>query len=376
MFIHTWTCALIPALPKREGGETTATMADERCGAWVGPAMVLLGSALFAVANAFGKSFEQTGGTVGTMMFVRGLLSWGFNGLLARCSAGEPLLTVLLFRGVLGRLGPRLLLNGVLNAICVQLLFIALDSLVSFADTFVIVIGVYTCAVFVLSVLLGRSESVTPLEFVGGSLTVIGVALVSQPSWLFGGIGARPVSPLGVFLLVIAGTSVGASIVGFRALTQDGATPAQCNSALQGVLGGYSLATLGLCNVVTGGAPPHWSQIRPPESALALLLLLAYISCITLAQLLFIHGIKLVRSGTAAVLGNLEIVFASLIGFTVLGQPTNLLSVLGNLLVFGGASLVAYGAAHERPDATQQQVIEAQLRYETRPCCASRPLTE
>ena len=81
----------------------------------------------------------------------RGVLSWLFNGLLAR-SGGEPLLNVLFFRGITRRrLLALLLLNGVLNAICVQLLFITLESLVTFGDTFVIIIGVYTVAVFRLS---------------------------------------------------------------------------------------------------------------------------------------------------------------------------------------------------------------------------------
>jgi drug/metabolite transporter (DMT)-like permease len=211
------------------------------------------------------------------------------------------------------------------------------------------VIGVYTVAVFVFSRLLGRSERVTLIELIGGSLTVLGVALVSQPSWIFGALGARPILPFGLLLLVIAGVSVGASNVGFRSLTQGGVTPAQCNSALQGVLGAYAVATLGVCAAGTGGAPPRWSQLLLPVSALAWLALLGYVMCITMAQLSFINGIKHVRAGTAAVLGNLEIVFASLIGVLILGQPTNILSVLGNLVVFAGASLVAYGAAREKP---------------------------
>ena len=331
------------------------------CSGWLGPSLVLFGSGFFAVANAFGKAYEQTGGTVGTLLLTRGVLSWLFNGLLAR-SGGEPLLNVLLFRGITRRrLLALLLLNGVLNAICVQLLFITLESLVTFGDTFVIIIGVYTVAVFVLSRLLGRSERVTILELIGGSLTVLGVALVSQPSWLFGTLSERPVAPLGVLLLVIAGTAVGASNVGFRSLTQSGATPAQCNSALQGTLGYWAIVVLLLCVAATGGKPPHWSQLQPPSSFIATLPLLAYVVSITLAQLCFMHGIKRVRSGTAAVLGNLEIVFASIIGATALGQPTNLLSVLGNLVVFAGASLVAYGAAKEKPAAAAAESGEVRM---------------
>ena len=63
------------------------------CSGWLGPALVLGGSGLFAVANALGKAYERTGGTVGTLLVTRGVLSWLFNGLLAR-SGGEPLLNV------------------------------------------------------------------------------------------------------------------------------------------------------------------------------------------------------------------------------------------------------------------------------------------
>lgn len=330
------------------GGRQTLLSSRSRCSGCFGPGLVLVGSALFAVANAMGKAFERTGGTVGTLLVTRGLLAWGFNGVLAHIG-GEPLLSVLFFRGTSVQLGAFLLLNGILNAITVQTLFIALDKYVSFGDAFVVIIGVYTIAVFVFSRLLGRSERVTLLEIFGGSLTVLGVALVSQPSWLFSAVGARPIVPLGLLLLAIGGVSVGASNVGFRSLTQNGITPAQCNSALQGVLGGYAVATLGVCVLATSGEPPQWSQLHLPVSALALLALLGYVICITLAQLSFINGIKHVRAGTAAVLGNLEIVFASIIGATALGQPTNLLSVLGNVVVFAGASLVAYGAAREKP---------------------------
>ena len=122
---------------------------------------------------------------MGTLLVTRGVLSWLFNGLLAK-SGGASLLDTLFFHGITRwRLLALLLLNGTLNAVSVQLLFITLESLVSFGDTFVIIIGVYTIAVFVLSRLLGRSERVTLVEIIGGSLTVVGVALVSQPSWLF-----------------------------------------------------------------------------------------------------------------------------------------------------------------------------------------------
>jgi hypothetical protein len=94
---------------------------------------VLAGSTLFAVANTLGKAFERTGGTVGTLLATRGVLAWGFNGLLARLN-GESLLNVLFCRDANVRRGTLLIVNGVLNAVTVQALFIALDKYVIFGD--------------------------------------------------------------------------------------------------------------------------------------------------------------------------------------------------------------------------------------------------
>lgn len=53
------------------------------------------------------------------------------------------------------------------------------------------------------------------------------------------------------------------------------------------------------------------------------------------------------RASTAAVLGNLEIFFATLIGVVVMREGTNLIAIVGNVVVFAGALLVAHGAARE-----------------------------
>ena len=77
------------------------------------------------------------------------------------------------------------------------------------------------------------------------------------------------------------------------------------------------------------------------------LLLVTSTDCVPLArstQLGFINGVKFVTASTAAVLSTTEIPCSSLLGIFFLGQPTNPLAVLGNVVALGGCALVARGA--------------------------------
>ena len=237
-----------------------------------GSLFVFAASLGFAVANSVGKAFEQSDGTVATLMFSRGSLAWLVNGLIAKVSGDSPA-TVMIFRGVRCRRVGLLLFNGGLNAVCVQLLFVALDMYVSFADSFVIIIGVYTVTSMALAV-IGGAERVSRFEIVGGLTCLLGVAMVSQPSWLFG--DAKPVDAFGMLLLVVAGVCVGAYNVGCRHLTQLGFSAGTVNSASLLALSIYATLTLCACPVFTSGRPPHWAQIQSPPTPLALLLVVSY----------------------------------------------------------------------------------------------------
>lgn len=315
-----------------------------------GVALVLVSSLVFAIANALGSQSLQAGGSVCSLLLVRGTLGWAFNGALAAAN-GEQLAAVMVFRGLGHGQVCLLFAIGALNSITVLCLFVAIQLYVSFADCFAILIGIYTASTMALSRgLLGRAERATLTEVIGGLFTLGGVTLVTQPSWLFAAVGASPVEPIGVVLCVVGGVTVGAYNVGCRFFSRGGLSASTVNSASLLSLGTLALAVVAVAGVASGsggsGAPPAWARIElshQPWAAYALLC--AYCVTITSAQLIFIRGVKTVRATTAAVLGATEILFATLIGVGVLGQPTSALAVSGMLTVFVGAALVAQGAS-------------------------------
>ena len=313
-----------------------------------GSSLVLSASLSFALSNALGKEFLLAHGTPATLMLGRGTLAWLFNAAVAKALNGDNFGSVLLCRGLPRRTVTLLFVNGGLNAMCVLLLFVALDTLVTFADAFGILLGVYTAASMTFARALDRAERAAPSELLGGAITLLGVLLVSQPSWLFpSSAGAGP-TPLGVLLLVLAGCFVGSYNVGCRHLSRaHGASSAVVNSASMLALRLLALLLLAVCEVGTRGRPPAWARIEWPASARSWAALLAYCLLITLSQLLFIGGLRYVRASTASVLGATEVVFASLLGILVLRQPTSALAVVGNAVVFGGTAIVARGAARE-----------------------------
>ena len=311
----------------------------------LGAALNLASAFLFSIASLFAKEVMMVGITEGTLIFARGILAWTLNGLIAKAQ-GDQFVPVMFFR-TSSRLRLILVANGILNFVCLLSFMIAMNSYVDFADTFGILTGVYALSTMVFSRMLDKSEHVSLAELVGAAITVGGVIIISQPSWLFAARkGARPIHPFGVFLCVLGGVFVGAYTVVCRYLAMNNVSGAMVNSAAMWVLSVLSPLTLAVCAVCLEQTP-HWAQLHRPEGGSAWSLLLGYCAAITSAQLALITSVQHVRAAVAAILGTIEIFFASVLGIVILGQPTNALAILGNLVVFSGCAVVALGAARE-----------------------------
>ena len=311
------------------------------------------GAFFFTIANAFAKEFFVCGGTQSTLMLARGTIAWTLNGLIAT-TQGAEFVPTMLFRTTHRVV---LLASGTSNYVALGFLMIAIDKYILFGDAIGILIGVFSVSTMVLSRLLGKAEGVTLFEVAGGGVVIGGVICISQPSWLFpsaGGVGAMPPRPIGIVFCAVSGVCIAVYNLGCRHLGQKDVPAAIVNSGAMFVLGLYTPLVLAGCALVLGDVP-RWAQLEVPGRACAWSYMLVYCGFITAAQLCFIKGLQSLRASTAAILGNTEILFAYLIGVFLLGQPTNWLAVLGNLVVFGGCALVALGAAREQSGQRQQQ---------------------
>ena len=323
----------------------------------VGSVLVVAGALLFTCANTIAKKIMMAGVSQATMILGRGILAWTLNGLIAKAQ-GHEFMSVMCFR-IRPRLRVAAVISGSLNGVSLFCLMIALDSYVDFGDAFGIAIGFLTLSTMMFSRLLGKSEYVTLAEVVGAAITIGGVIIISQPSWLFAAQeGRKPCDPFGVFLCFCCGLFGGHYNLGCRYLAQHGVKAAIVNSAGMWALGLLSL-TIAAC---TAGLdqPPHWAQLDWPNGAPAWALLLAYCATITAAQLAFITSVQHLRASTAAILANAEIVFASIFGIFVLDQPTNGLAILGSLVIFAGCAVVAHGAVHGEANATASVTSEVE----------------
>lgn len=168
-------------------------------------------------------------------------------------------------------------------------------------------------------------ESMGAREIGGLALCVVGVVLVAQPSFLFGA-GPQALDPVGVgaaltgaFLSAIAYTSV-------RKLRET-------DHHLVVVFYFPLVATPASVPFLIGRAvwptPVEW-------------LLLVAIGVVTqTAQVFLTKGLHRERAGRAMSVSYVQVVFAAVWGMLVFGNAPDPLGIVGAVLVFGGALLVA-----------------------------------
>ena len=241
--------------------------------------------------------------SVVTLIYSIALLQW----------AGQPFW---------GNNKPLLILRGLFGFAALSCFFFALTKL-PLADATVIH---YTNPVFtalLAAAFLGESLSRT--DMAGGLLSLAGITLVAQPSFLFGGSSELPLLYVGIAVLG-ALLSAGAYVTVRRLRKTEHPLV---------IIFYFPLVTL------AASAPTALPSAVWPTPLEWLILIVGVGVTAQVGQLLLTQGLHEERAGRAMSMSYLQIVFAALWGLFFFDEYPDAVSLAGALLVVGGTYLVA-----------------------------------
>ena len=246
------------------------------------------------------------------IVFVRAALTLFYSWLLIRWSGSASLW---------GTNRPMLWLRGLLGFLALSCFFFALTKL-PLADATVIhyTNPVFT-AVFAAIIL---KESLSLREGLGAGISLAGVVLIAQPSFLFGETGLNLVY-VGIALLGALSAAMAYVIV--RKLRES-------EHPLVIVFYFPLVSTLG------AGPTAAFTNLQWPTAWEWVLLIGGVAGCAQIAQVLLTKGLHATRAGRAMSVSYLQIVFATLWGFLFFQEIPGLWSGVGTLLVISGTLLV------------------------------------
>jgi drug/metabolite transporter (DMT)-like permease len=217
-----------------------------------------------------------------------------------------------------------LLVRGAFGFTALSCFFFALTKL-PLADATVIH---YTNPVFtalIAAVVLG--EAIGPREIAGALLSLVGVTLIAQPSFLFGPT-AKTLNLLYVGVALAGALASASAYVTVRKLRETE----------------HPLVVVFYFSLVAsiGSTPtPAFTAMDWPTPWEWVLLIGGVAGCAQIAQILLTRGLHAERAGRAMAMTYLQIVFAAVWGMLFLGEFPGLLSIGGALLVISGTLLVA-----------------------------------
>lgn len=276
----------------------------------------MVGAAFFlSVMSAFVKTLGSALPSQ-EIVLVRGAVTLVYSYLLVRW-AGHSLW---------GHNRKRLLLRGVLGLCGVSCFFWALTVL-PLADATVLHYTNPVIAALLASLFLG--ESLGASEVGGALLSLAGVVLVAQPSFLFEtGASLEPayvgVALAGAFFSACAYTTV-------RSLRE--------TEHPLVIVFYYPLVSTAGSVPLTAAAEPVW-----PTPLEWVILVLGVAAAAQVAQVLLTRGLHQERTGRAMSMTYLQVVFAAVWGMLFFGEYPDLLSIAGAVLVVGGTVWVARGS--------------------------------
>lgn len=227
-----------------------------------------------------------------------------------------------------------LLLRGLAGFLALLCLFYALPRL-PLADVTVIH---FTNPVFtglLAAVVLGESLS---RKDVGGTLlSLAGVVLVAQPSFLFGATtGSLALVPVAVTLAGALLAAIAYTTVRKLAATEHALV----------IVFYFPLVS------VPAALPFMWGTALWP-TPVEWLLLLGIGVCTQIAQVLLTKGLQQERAGRAMSMSYIQIVFAAIWGLLFFREVPDLLSIAGAVLIVGGTLLVARSGKPKRAETSQ-----------------------
>jgi drug/metabolite transporter (DMT)-like permease len=215
-------------------------------------------------------------------------------------------------------------LRGFLGFCALSCFFFALTKL-PLADATVIH---YTNPVFTaLIAAVVLKESISGGEIVGAFLSLIGVALMARPSFLF---GAGP----GALNLFYVGVALAGALFSAAAYTTVRKLR-ETEHPLVVVFYFPLVATLGSTPTAA------MTEVQWPLWWEWMVMILGVAGCAQIAQILITNGLHRERAGRAMAMTYLQIVFAAIWGMLFFQEFPDLLSIVGALLVIGGTLVVA-----------------------------------
>lgn len=287
-----------------------------------GGLVYMVGAALFfSMMSAFVKTL---GGHLPSqeIVLVRSAVTLVYSYLLVRW-AGKALW---------GTNRKLLVLRGALGLCGVSCFFWALTVL-PLADATVLHYTNPVLTALLAALFLG--ESLGTSEVGGALLSLAGVVLIAQPSFLFGTGASLDLAYVGIAL---AGALFSSSAyVTVRKLRET-------EHPLVIVFYFPLVATIGSVPL-TAAADPAW-----PSLLEWVILVLGVAAAAQIAQVLLTNGLHRERAGRAMSMTYLQIVFAAVWGMLFFGEYPDLLSIAGAALVIGGTVWVARGRGEASPD--------------------------
>lgn len=283
----------------------------------------MIGAAFFfSLMSAFVKSLGEALPSQ-EIVLVRSIVTLGYSYALVRW-AGKALWgsnrTLLFLRGLFG-------LGGM------SCFFWALTAL-PLADATVLHYTNPVMTALLAALVLG--ESLGRLEIGGALVSLAGVVLVAQPSFLFAQ-GNASLEPAYVLIALCGAFSASCAYVTVRKLRET-------EDPLVIVFYFPLVAAIGSVPL-TAAADPAWPTLWEWG-----VLVLGVAGTAQVAQILLTNGLHTERAGRAMSVSYLQIVFAALWGMCFFGELPDLWSIAGAALVIGGTALVTY-ASNEKQEA-------------------------
>jgi len=285
-------------------------------GAYSGIAYIVGAAFFWSLTSAFVKVVGQGGVSSQQIVLTRAAVTLIYSYVLVRWADEASLWGT----------DPTLLwLRGFFGFATLSCFFFALTKL-PLADATVIH---YTNPVFtalIAAAVLG--EELRTSELLGALASLSGVALITQPSFLFGGTGAA-LDPTYVGIALLGAVCASSAQVLIRRLRKT-------EHPLVVVFYFPFVATI-------GGLPTAAvTDLQWPTLWEWIMLIGGVAGCAQVAQILLTKGLHNEKAGRAMAVSYLQIVFAAGLGLLVFGEAVDLWSIAGALLVIAGTGFAAW----------------------------------
>lgn len=284
---------------------------------------MLLASLLFAVMAAMVKEVERTLPVI--------------YAVFARSAIGLALSVALVRRARLSWRGqrPRLLfLRGFLGFGALMCTFESIAR-IPLSDAVVLHMTQPLWTALLARLFLG--ETLRRKIVLATLIALTGVVLVVRPPFLFGALVAHPIDPVGAALALSAALLSASAYVTVRALRKTDEPVV--------VVFWFALVATPL------SFPGVLADLQPPTPT-DLLLLLGIGVAVQGAQLLMTRALHREPAGRVAAVGYIQVVYATLIGVLIFGEPLSPLAMTGALFVVGGALLATLEPRARLPPPT------------------------